>query len=174
MEEKNTMLVQTNVSLEEELRKANAAKSQLESYKRQVPDRRPCWLSRSARDFAWRLIGCLLCAQVVELQNRLSEESKKADKMEFEYKRVKEKVDSLQKEKDVCTVQLVNVTTLLDCSQMLERQLLFVSAANADRERLSEGDDRGAALCPGSGGTAHDRYTPGLGTYANVPLRFVL
>ena len=39
--------------------------------------------------------------QVVELQNRLSEESKKADKMEFEYKRLKEKVDSLQKEKDV-------------------------------------------------------------------------
>lgn len=45
-----------------------------------------------------------LSEQVVELQNRLSEESKKADKMEFEYKRVKEKVDSLQKEKDVCTV----------------------------------------------------------------------
>lgn len=41
---------------------------------------------------------------MVELQNKLSEESKKADKMEFEYKRVKEKVDSLQKEKDVsCT-----------------------------------------------------------------------
>uniref|UniRef100_A0A8C7XIG2 Protein Hook homolog 3 n=1 Tax=Oryzias sinensis TaxID=183150 RepID=A0A8C7XIG2_9TELE len=72
MEEKNTVLMQTNVSLEEELRKANAAKGQLETYKRQV----------------------------VELQNRLSEESKKADKMEFEYKRVKEKVDSLQKEKD--------------------------------------------------------------------------
>lgn len=42
-------------------------------------------------------------AQVVELQNKLSEESKKADKMEFEYKRLKEKVDSLQKEKDVCS-----------------------------------------------------------------------
>ena len=41
-----------------------------------------------------------LC-QVVELQNRLSEESKKADKLDFEYKRLKEKVDSLQKEKDV-------------------------------------------------------------------------
>lgn len=47
------------------------------------------------------LIVRLLSTQVVELQNRLSEESKKADKMEFEYKRVKEKVDSLQKEKDV-------------------------------------------------------------------------
>lgn len=39
--------------------------------------------------------------QVVELQNRLSEESKKADKLDFAYKRLKEKVDSLQKEKDV-------------------------------------------------------------------------
>lgn len=39
MEEKNTVLVQTNVGLEEELRKANAAKGQLETYKRQVPDR---------------------------------------------------------------------------------------------------------------------------------------
>lgn len=36
MEEKNTVLMQTNVSLEEELRKANAAKAQLETYKRQV------------------------------------------------------------------------------------------------------------------------------------------
>ncbi len=45
---------------------------------------------------------------MVELQNRLSEESKKADKMEFEYKRVKEKVDSLQKEKDVSTVYFVD------------------------------------------------------------------
>lgn len=48
---------------------------------------------------------------MVELQNRLSEESKKADKMEFEYKRVKEKVDSLQKEKDVCTINLINIKT---------------------------------------------------------------
>ncbi|XP_035245608.1 protein Hook homolog 3 isoform X3 [Anguilla anguilla] len=72
LEEKNTLYMQNTVSLEEELRKANTAKGQLETYKRQV----------------------------VELQNRLSEESKKADKMEFEYKRLKEKVDSLQKEKD--------------------------------------------------------------------------
>ncbi|XP_061732680.1 protein Hook homolog 3 isoform X4 [Nerophis ophidion] len=72
LEEKNTVLMETNISLEEEIRKANATKGQLETYKRQV----------------------------VELQNRLSEESKKADKNEFEYKRVKEKVEALQKEKD--------------------------------------------------------------------------
>ncbi|XP_026099762.1 protein Hook homolog 3 isoform X1 [Carassius auratus] len=72
LEEKNTSYMQNTVTLEEDLRKAHAARAQLETYKRQV----------------------------VELQNKLSEESKKADKMEFEYKRVKEKVDSLQKEKD--------------------------------------------------------------------------
>ncbi|XP_038826889.1 protein Hook homolog 3-like [Salvelinus namaycush] len=72
LEEKNTMYMQNTVSLEEEVRKANTTRGQLESYKRQV----------------------------VELQNRLSEESKKTDKMEFEYKRLKEKVDSLQKERD--------------------------------------------------------------------------
>uniref|UniRef100_A0A8I5ZUA0 Hook microtubule-tethering protein 3 n=1 Tax=Rattus norvegicus TaxID=10116 RepID=A0A8I5ZUA0_RAT len=72
LEEKNTMYMQNTVSLEEELRKANAARGQLETYKRQV----------------------------VELQNRLSDESKKADKLDFEYKRLKEKVDGLQKEKD--------------------------------------------------------------------------
>lgn len=36
LEEKNTMYMQNTVSLEEELRKANAARSQLETYKRQV------------------------------------------------------------------------------------------------------------------------------------------
>ncbi|XP_071207601.1 protein Hook homolog 3-like isoform X2 [Salvelinus alpinus] len=72
LEEKNTIYMQNTVSLEEEVRKANTTRGQLESYKRQV----------------------------VELQNRLSEESKKTDKMEFEYKRLKEKVDSLQKEKE--------------------------------------------------------------------------
>ncbi|XP_068190306.1 protein Hook homolog 3 isoform X1 [Antennarius striatus] len=98
MEEKNTVLVQTNMGLEEELRKANAAKGQLETYKRQV----------------------------VELQNRLSEESKKADKMEFEYKRVKEKVDALQKEKDRMRTErdsLKETIEELHCVQAQEGQL---------------------------------------------------
>uniref|UniRef100_H3CCW7 Protein Hook homolog 3 n=1 Tax=Tetraodon nigroviridis TaxID=99883 RepID=H3CCW7_TETNG len=98
MEEKNTVLMQTNVGLEEELRKANAAKAQLETYKRQV----------------------------VELQNKLSEESKKADKMEFEYKRVKEKVDSLQKEKERMRTErdsLKETIEELHCVQAQEGQL---------------------------------------------------
>lgn len=42
LEEKNTMYMQNTVSLEEELRKANAARSQLETYKRQVRELRRC------------------------------------------------------------------------------------------------------------------------------------
>lgn len=48
MEEKNTVLVQANVGLEEELRKANASKAQLETYKRQVPKQQLCWCSHRA------------------------------------------------------------------------------------------------------------------------------
>lgn len=57
---------------------------------------------------------------MVELQNRLSEESKKADKMEFEYKRVKEKVDSLQKEKDVRRHRFTGSTVVKRCKLMLQ------------------------------------------------------
>ncbi|XP_059905764.1 protein Hook homolog 3 isoform X2 [Gadus macrocephalus] len=98
LEEKNTMYMQSTLSLEEDLRKANAAKGQLETYKRQV----------------------------VELQNRLSEESKKADKMEFEYKRLKEKVDSLQKEKDRMRTERDSLKETIDelhCVQAQEGQL---------------------------------------------------
>ncbi|KAL0963224.1 hypothetical protein UPYG_G00351360 [Umbra pygmaea] len=98
LEEKNTVYMQNTVSLEEELRKANTARGQVETYKRQV----------------------------VELQNRLSEESKKADKMEFEYKRLKEKVDSLQKEKDRMRSErdsLKETIEELRCVQAQEGQL---------------------------------------------------
>lgn len=98
LEEKNTSYMQNTHSLEEELRKANTARAQLETYKRQV----------------------------VELQNKLSEESKKADKMEFEYKRVKEKVDSLQKEKDRMRTErdsLKETIEELKCVKAQESQL---------------------------------------------------
>ncbi|XP_060916795.1 protein Hook homolog 3 isoform X2 [Labrus mixtus] len=115
LEEKNTVFMQTNVGLEEELRKANATKGQLETYKRQV----------------------------VELQNRLSEESKKADKMEFEYKRVKEKVDSLQKEKDRMRTErdsLKETIEELHCVQAQEGQLtsgLLPLASNDGSDSLA-------------------------------------
>ncbi|XP_078532464.1 protein Hook homolog 3 isoform X1 [Lissotriton helveticus] len=114
LEEKNTMYMQNTVSLEEELRKANAARSQLETYKRQV----------------------------VELQNRLSEESKKADKLDFEYKRLKEKVDSLQKEKDRLRSErdsLKETIEELRCVQAQEGQL-----SNAGLLQLSNQDPSGS------------------------------
>ncbi|XP_064356764.1 protein Hook homolog 3-like isoform X3 [Dromaius novaehollandiae] len=98
LEEKNTVYMQNTVSLEEELRKANAARSQLETYKRQA----------------------------VELQNRLSEESKKADKLDYECKRLKERVDSLQKEKDRLRAErdsLKETIEELRCVQAQEGQL---------------------------------------------------
>ncbi|XP_069631261.1 protein Hook homolog 3-like isoform X3 [Haliaeetus albicilla] len=98
LEEKNTVYMQNTVSLEEELRKANAARSQLETYKRQA----------------------------VELQNRLSEESKKADKLDYECKWLKEKVDSLQKEKDRLRAErdsLKETIEELRCVQAQEGQL---------------------------------------------------
>lgn len=114
LEEKNTMYMQNTVTLEEELRKANAARSQLETYKRQV----------------------------VELQNRLSEESKKADKLDFEYKRLKEKVDSLQKEKDRLRSErdsLKETIEELRCVQAQEGQL-----TNAGLLQLSNQEPSGS------------------------------
>ncbi|XP_074424255.1 protein Hook homolog 3-like isoform X4 [Larus michahellis] len=98
LEEKNTVYMQNTVSLEEELRKANAARSQLETYKRQA----------------------------VELQNRLFEESKKADKLDYECKRLKEKLDNLQKEKDRLRAErdsLKEAIEELQCVQAQEGQL---------------------------------------------------
>ena len=45
--------------------------------------------------------------QVSELQTRSSEETRRADRAEFEIKRSQEKVSALQREKEVriCTVQ---------------------------------------------------------------------
>ena len=40
--------------------------------------------------------------QVQELQMKTSEETKRADKAEFEGKRAQEKMSSLQREKEVC------------------------------------------------------------------------
>ena len=67
---------------------------------------------------------------MVELQNKLSEESKKADKMEFEYKRLKEKVDSLQKEKDV------------RARRGLFSDLIYLSGL----EKMGKGEDFSSAL----------------------------
>lgn len=60
----------------QELRKSGSFKQQLEVYKRQV----------------------------LELQTKVTEETKRADKSEFEVKRIQEKISTLQREKEVSTI----------------------------------------------------------------------
>uniref|UniRef100_A0A8C1RBM1 Protein Hook homolog 3 n=1 Tax=Cyprinus carpio TaxID=7962 RepID=A0A8C1RBM1_CYPCA len=109
LEEKNTSYMQNTVTLEEDLRKANAARGQLETYKRQV----------------------------VELQNKLSEESKKADRMEFEYKRVKEKVDSLQKEKDRLRTERDSLKETIEELRCVKAQESQLTSGDCDHDLVS-------------------------------------
>nr|XP_020645530.1 protein Hook homolog 1 isoform X1 [Pogona vitticeps] len=98
LQETNMMYMHNTVSLEEELKKANAARAQLESYKRQVQ----------------------------ELHNKLSEESKRADTLAFEQKRLEEKHEALLKEKERLIIQrdaLKETNEELRCSQMQQDHL---------------------------------------------------
>ncbi|KAM3915289.1 protein Hook homolog 1 isoform 1-T1 [Leptodactylus fuscus] len=72
LEDTNLMYMHNTVSLEEELKKANAARAQLETYKRQVQD----------------------------LHNKLSMETKRADTQAYEMSRLQEKQEALIKEKE--------------------------------------------------------------------------
>lgn len=73
LEERNTVYMQRTCELEEELRRANAARSQLDTYKRQAH----------------------------ELHTKHSAEAMKAEKWQFEYKNLNDKYDALLKEKEV-------------------------------------------------------------------------
>ncbi|KAM4640802.1 protein Hook homolog 1 [Discoglossus pictus] len=77
LEDTNLMYMHNTVSLEEELKKANAARAQLESYKRQVQD----------------------------LHNKLSLESKRADTLAYELKIMQEKQEATIKEKERLVIQ---------------------------------------------------------------------
>ncbi|XP_067846390.1 protein Hook homolog 1 [Heptranchias perlo] len=99
LEDKNMMYMQNTVSLEEELRKANAARTQLETYKRQVQ----------------------------ELHNSLSEEVRRADKLAFEMKQIEEKHETLLKEKERLIVErdtLKETNEELKCTQVHQDHLL--------------------------------------------------
>ncbi|XP_069127500.1 protein Hook homolog 3-like isoform X2 [Argopecten irradians] len=72
LEDKNTKYMTEHLELEEELRKTSSLKQQLEGYKRQVH----------------------------EIQNKLTEETKRADKADFEAKRAQDKMSTLQREKE--------------------------------------------------------------------------
>ncbi|KAK3601489.1 hypothetical protein CHS0354_027635 [Potamilus streckersoni] len=94
LEEKNTKYMQEHLELEEELRKSNTVKQQLEVYKRQVH----------------------------EVQNKLTEETKRADKAEFEAKRSTEKMATLQREKERVAAErdsLKEVNEELKCTQFM-------------------------------------------------------
>uniref|UniRef100_A0A8C9ZFS5 Hook microtubule tethering protein 2 n=1 Tax=Sander lucioperca TaxID=283035 RepID=A0A8C9ZFS5_SANLU len=73
LEERNTVYMQRTCELEEELRRANAVRSQLDTYKRQAH----------------------------ELHTKHSAEAMKAEKWQFEYKNLNDKYDALLKEKEV-------------------------------------------------------------------------
>ncbi|XP_038650272.1 protein Hook homolog 1 isoform X2 [Scyliorhinus canicula] len=99
LEDKNVLHMQNTVSLEEELRKANAARAQLETYKRQVQ----------------------------ELHNSLSEEVRRADKLAFELKQIEEKHETLLKEKERLIVErdtLKETNEELKCTQVQQDHLL--------------------------------------------------
>ncbi|KFO84272.1 Protein Hook 1, partial [Buceros rhinoceros silvestris] len=110
LQETNMMYMHNTVSLEDELKKANAARVQLETYKRQVQ----------------------------ELHNKLSEESKRADKLAFEMKRLEEKHEALIKEKERLIVQcdaLKETNEELRYSQMQQDHL---SQTGACRDKSHE------------------------------------
>ncbi|XP_043075236.1 protein Hook homolog 1 [Puntigrus tetrazona] len=99
LEEKNMTYMHNTVSLEEELRKANAARAQLETYKRQGQ----------------------------ELHKKLSDESRRADNLAFEMKKFQEKYDALQKEKERISIErdtLRETNEELRCTQAQQDQLL--------------------------------------------------
>ncbi|XP_072505768.1 protein Hook homolog 1-like [Notamacropus eugenii] len=92
------MDMHNTVSLEEELKEANAARIQLEMYKRQVQ----------------------------ELHLKLSAESKRADTLAFEMKCLEEKHEALLKEKDRLIIQrdaLKETNEELRCSQVQQDHL---------------------------------------------------
>merc|ERR1719266_2794628 len=72
LETKNTSLMHSNIDLEEGIKKAGNWRPQLEKYKKQVTD----------------------------LQEKIDAETKRADKSEFESKRILEKLEAISVERD--------------------------------------------------------------------------
>uniref|UniRef100_A0A8C1LX61 Hook microtubule-tethering protein 1 n=1 Tax=Cyprinus carpio TaxID=7962 RepID=A0A8C1LX61_CYPCA len=107
LEEKNMTYMHNTVSLEEELRKANAARAQLETYKRQGQ----------------------------ELHSKLSDESRRADNLAFEMKKFQEKYDALLKEKERISIErdtLREINEELRCTQAQQDQLLQAGIPSHD------------------------------------------
>lgn len=98
LEERNTVYMQRTCELEEELRRANAVRSQLDTYKRQAH----------------------------ELHTKHSAEAMKAEKWQFEYKNLHDKYDALLKEKERLISErdtLRETNDELRCAQVQQRCL---------------------------------------------------
>ncbi|XP_013415210.1 protein Hook homolog 3 isoform X2 [Lingula anatina] len=113
LEEKNTSNVQMSLDLEEEVRKSTSLKTQLDAYKRQVQ----------------------------ELQIKSSEETKRADKAEFEAKRTQEKMASLQREKE-------RLVTERDSLRETNEELSLTNVLHTGEEFSGSPSDRSTS--PGS------------------------
>ncbi|CAB1331977.1 unnamed protein product [Coregonus sp. 'balchen'] len=99
LEEKNMTYMHNTVDLEEELCKDNAARTQPETYKRQVQ----------------------------ELHRKLSEESRRSDNLAYEKKKFEEKHDAVMKEKERIIIErdsLKKTNEELRCNQAQQDQLL--------------------------------------------------
>ncbi|XP_028842952.1 protein Hook homolog 2 isoform X2 [Denticeps clupeoides] len=107
LEERNNVYMQRTCELEEELRRANAIRGQLDTYKRQVH----------------------------ELHTKHSSEALKAEKWQFEYKNLHDKYDALLKEKERLLSErdtLRETNEELRCAQVQQKCLSQASGLCAD------------------------------------------
>ncbi|XP_053152747.1 protein Hook homolog 2 [Hemicordylus capensis] len=121
LEERNTVYMQRTCELEEELRRANAVRVQLETHKRQVQ----------------------------ELHSKHAEEALKAEKWQFEFKNLKEKFEALIKEKERLIEErdvLREANEELRCAQV--QQKFLNQADNMLEEIASPVDNLAAEIMP--------------------------
>ncbi|CAL8394361.1 unnamed protein product [Boreogadus saida] len=115
LEEKNMTYMHNTVSLEEELTKANAARTQLETYKRQLQ----------------------------ELHKKLSDETRRADNLAYDMKKFEEKYETLTKEKERVIIErdsLKETNEELRCTQAQQehlRQAGMLPAGSPTHENLA-------------------------------------
>ncbi|CAN9505997.1 unnamed protein product [Ophioblennius macclurei] len=115
LEERNTVYMQRTCELEEELRRANAVRGQLDTYKRQAH----------------------------ELHAKHSTEAMKAEKWQFEYKNLHEKYDALLKEKERLISErdtLRETNDELRCAQVQQKCLSGAGALCNDDDGASVGN----------------------------------
>ncbi|XP_076353486.1 hook microtubule tethering protein isoform X1 [Tachypleus tridentatus] len=108
LEDKNTSYMQQNMELEEELKKTQTLKSQVDMYKKRVQ----------------------------ELHSKLSEETRKADKAGFENSRLSEKLSSIQREKERLVAErdsLKETIEELRCMQLQKEETVSPHGVSSNR-----------------------------------------